>query len=220
MEDPSEPSNNPLQSVREKNDPAWNHFTLIQSSDGKNIKHYKCLHCGVIYKGGGINRMKQHLAGVKGNIAACKKVSHDIRNQMIENLKEISTKKQESQESLGSVNPYGDPVSDDRTSSFAKSQHSIVQDKGKRKLDQVESYFAPRTSTGSQPSLKSVLASKEAVHRADMTIDRWFFDCCIPMNALNSVFAQKAIDAIASIGPGYKLPSYHMLKTKDRKSVV
>ncbi|KAK8914409.1 hypothetical protein KSP39_PZI024118 [Platanthera zijinensis] len=157
--------------------------------------------------------MKQHLAGVKGNIAACKKVSHDIRNQMLENLKEISTKKQEKQESFDSVNPYGDPVSDERTSSITKTQQSSIQDKGKRKLDQVENYFAPRTSAGSQPSLKSVLASKEAVHRADMCISRWFFDSCIPINALNSAFAQKAIDAIASIGPGYKLPSYHMMRT-------
>ncbi|KAK8933479.1 hypothetical protein KSP39_PZI015493 [Platanthera zijinensis] len=134
--------------------------------------------------------MKQHLAGVKGNIDACKKVSHDIRNQMQKNLKVITNKKQDAQESLDSVNPYGDHVND----------------------EQVENYFAPRTSTGSQPSLKSVLASKEVVHRADIAVARWFFDSCIPINVLNSAFAQKAIDAIASIGPGYKLPSYHIMR--------
>ncbi|KAK8921641.1 hypothetical protein KSP39_PZI020191 [Platanthera zijinensis] len=148
MDVPTEPSNISTQAVREKNDPGWNHFSLIQSSDGK--KHYKCLYYGVIYKGGGINRMKQHLAGIKGNIGACKKVSHDIQNQMQENLKMIS-------------------------------------DKSKKH-------------------------KKEVVHRADMAVARWFFDRCIPMNALNSAFAQKAIDAIAAIGPGYKLPSYHMMR--------
>ncbi|KAK8952176.1 hypothetical protein KSP39_PZI003506 [Platanthera zijinensis] len=141
--------------------------------------------------------MKQHLAGVKGNIAACKKIPHDIRIQMQENLKEITTKKQIAEESLDSVNPYDD-----------NSQHSRAQEKGKRKLDQVDNYFAPRTSAGSQPSIKIILASKEVVHHADMMIARWFYDSCIPFNALNSVFAQKAINAIAAIGPGYKLPSY------------
>ncbi|KAK8944915.1 hypothetical protein KSP39_PZI007719 [Platanthera zijinensis] len=147
MDVPTEPSNISTQAVREKNDPGWNHFSLIQSSDGK--KHYKCLHCGVIYMGGGINRMKQHLAGIKGNVVACKKVSHDIRNQMQENLKIISDKKQETQEFLDSVNPYGDHVNNERTSSIVKSQNSIVDDKGKRKMDQIENYFAPSSGDSS-----------------------------------------------------------------------
>ncbi|KAL0925240.1 hypothetical protein M5K25_003558 [Dendrobium thyrsiflorum] len=57
-------------SVREKVDIAWNHFIEIKGTDGK--RQYKCLYCGIAYKGGGINRMKQYLAGVKGNITACK----------------------------------------------------------------------------------------------------------------------------------------------------
>ncbi|KAK8916104.1 putative inactive purple acid phosphatase 27 [Platanthera zijinensis] len=42
------------------------------------------------------------------------------------------------------------------------------EDKGKRKIDEIDNFFAPRTSTGSQPSIKSVLASKKVVHRTDM----------------------------------------------------
>lgn len=80
MEPPNSQQTSFSHSVREKVDAAWNHFSEVRTSDGK--KHYKCLHCGVVYKGGGINRMKQHLAGVKGNIASCKKVSYDIRYQM------------------------------------------------------------------------------------------------------------------------------------------
>ncbi|KAK8921469.1 hypothetical protein KSP39_PZI020416 [Platanthera zijinensis] len=90
MDSSFEPSIVSLQTVREKKNPGWNHFSLIQSSDGK--KHYKCLHCGLTYKGGGINRMKQYLAGIKGNIDSGKKVSHDIRQQMQENLKGITGK--------------------------------------------------------------------------------------------------------------------------------
>ncbi|KAK8941408.1 hypothetical protein KSP39_PZI009861 [Platanthera zijinensis] len=159
-------STNSSAQVREKNDPGWEHFSLVKDASGK--KKYRCLHCGTIYSGGGINRMKQHLAGIKGNIGACKKVPHDIRHQMQENLKGITEKKQEIQES--------------------------------------------RENIGSQPSIKSVLASKQVVHRADMAVARWFYDSCIPMNALNSIYAQKAIDAIAAIGPGYKLPTYYMMR--------
>ncbi|PKU87836.1 hypothetical protein MA16_Dca017608 [Dendrobium catenatum] len=135
-------------SVREKVDITWNHFSEIKRAEGK--RQFKCLHCGIVYKGGGINRMKQHLARVKGNIAACKNVPHDVRFQMQENLKDISKRKQQ--------------------------------------------------------------ASKEAVHRADLVVASWFFYCYIPFNALNLPYAQKAVDAITTIGPGYKLPSYHNMR--------
>ncbi|KAJ1423828.1 Zinc finger, BED-type [Sesbania bispinosa] len=77
--------------VRGKTDPAWEHFAY--KKDGRtNV--YTCLHCGATYRGGGINRMKQHLAGIPGQIAKCKKVPHDVRHRMLESLKEIQEKKQ------------------------------------------------------------------------------------------------------------------------------
>ncbi|KAI0493154.1 hypothetical protein KFK09_027430 [Dendrobium nobile] len=138
---------------------------------------------------------------------------------MQENLKEIGKKKQQAQEELEHntavfVDEY---MEEERgSSSLPKSQSSDAHhegtDKGKRKLDNIETFFAPRTRAGSQPSLKSVMASKEAIHRADLAVARWFYDSCIPLNAINSNFAQKAIDAIGAIGPGYKLPSYYKLR--------
>ncbi|KAI0524227.1 hypothetical protein KFK09_003591 [Dendrobium nobile] len=142
--------------------------------------------------------MKQQLAGVKGNIAVCKKVPHD--------------------EELDSTPfPVDDAIDEERDScSLPKTQssHAHVSElsKGKRKASDIDTFFAPRTTRGAQPSIKSALASKEVVHRVDMALARWFFYCCIPFNALTSIYAQKAVDAIAAIGPGYKLPSYHNMR--------
>ena len=72
-------------SVRPKCDPTWGHVTE-DLKDGKSS--YRCIHCGKIYKGGGINRMKRHLAKIKGDVATCMGVPYD-RFQMVENLKEI-----------------------------------------------------------------------------------------------------------------------------------
>ncbi|XP_020684054.1 uncharacterized protein LOC110100747 [Dendrobium catenatum] len=203
-------------SVREKVDITWNHFSEIKRAEGK--RQFKCLHCGIVYKGGGINRMKQHLARVKGNIAACKNVPHDVRFQMQENLKDISKRKQQVQEELESTPFPIDAKVDEggNSSSLPKSQSSkaylLELAKGKRKLVEIDTFFAPRTKSSSQPSIKSVLASKEAVHRADLVVASWFFYCYIPFNALNLPYAQKAVDAITTIGPGYKLPSYHNMR--------
>ena len=83
-------SNANSSSVRVKCDPAWDHVTE-EVKDGKSS--YRCIHCGKSYKGGGINRMKRHLAGIKGDVAACMGVPYDVRFLMVENLKEISKSK-------------------------------------------------------------------------------------------------------------------------------
>ena len=95
---------------------------------------------------------------------------------------------------------------------------------GKRKgTNPVDNYFAPRTTPGAQPSLKSVFQSKERVRQADMAIARFLYDNCIPFNVVNSVYYQKMIDAIATAGPSYKGPSYHAVHVpllRDQKKEV
>ncbi|XP_030941576.1 uncharacterized protein LOC115966484 [Quercus lobata] len=76
---------------------------------------------------------------------------------------------------------------------------------GKRKdTKPMDNYFAPRITPRAQPSLKSVFQSKEKVRQADMAIARWMYDNCIPFNAVNSMYYQRMIDAVATSGPGYK----------------
>ena len=72
--------------------------------------------------------------------------------------------------------------------------------------------FAPRTTPGSQPSLKSVFQNKEALHEVDKRVARWLLDCKIPFNAVMSPFFQDTLDGVAGFGPGYKGPSYDSLR--------
>ena len=81
--------------VRENVDLAWEHFSLGMDEKGQNT--FTCVYCRQTYKGGGINRMKKHLTGIKGDIGSCKKVSHDVRYQMLEYVKEFELKKKKKQ---------------------------------------------------------------------------------------------------------------------------
>ncbi|XP_057416031.1 uncharacterized protein LOC130710698 [Lotus japonicus] len=45
-----------------------------------------------------------------------------------------------------------------------------------------------------------------------MAIARWFFDACIPFNALQSPYFQPALDAAVAIGSVFKGPSYDELR--------
>ncbi|KAG8381166.1 hypothetical protein BUALT_Bualt06G0094100 [Buddleja alternifolia] len=235
-------SSTSVQSIRGKTDIAWNHV-VEKLIDGK--RSISCLYCGKVSTGGGIHRMKQHLAGKKGAITVCRKVPPDVRYQMEESLKEIATKKKESQDSYNMENTYGPPIfeGEDRddeedvgeiprqTWERTGSARSSTQ-KGKSQAGQsskvkpsvrIGDYFAPRTTPGSQPSIKSVLAGKEAIARADMEIAKFFYDTCIPINACNSRYFQRMFDAAIAIGSGYKVPNYHALRIpllRDAKKEV
>ena len=77
--------------VRENVDLAWEHFSLGVDEKGWNT--FTCVYCRQTYKDGVINRMKKHLARIKGDIGSCKKVSHDVRYQILEYVKEFELKK-------------------------------------------------------------------------------------------------------------------------------
>ncbi|RVX06676.1 hypothetical protein CK203_029482 [Vitis vinifera] len=215
------------QSTRSKIDPAWEHVSEERYANGR--KALICLYCKKITKGGGIHRMKQHLAGVKGDIGPCKSVPPDVKFRMENSLQEFVNSKKAAQEAYECRNPYGPNVSQfegdgaEGEEEVQQMQSPMAANSGKRKKSTVDKYFAPRNTQGAQPSMRSVLAGKEAIWRADMAIGRFFYDACIPTNAVNSFYFKPMLDAISAIGPGYKGPNYHQLRVnllKDAKKEV
>ncbi|KAL4390279.1 hypothetical protein AHAS_Ahas03G0129200 [Arachis hypogaea] len=69
-------------------------------------------------------------------------------------------------------------------------------------------FFPPAATHGAQPTIKSVLQSKEIVEKYDTAIARWMMDASVLFNAVNSAYYQSIIDAIANMGAGYKWPNY------------
>lgn len=87
-----------LQGVRKKLGPAWEHCVELEVEvNGTKNVYIVCLYCGHTLKGGGIHRMKQHLAGQKGDAKRCPSVPHDVRFRLQENLKSIHERKQQDQ---------------------------------------------------------------------------------------------------------------------------
>eukprot|EP00261_Vitis_vinifera_P020257 XP_010651036.1 PREDICTED: uncharacterized protein LOC104879551 [Vitis vinifera] len=215
------------QSSRSKTDPAWEHVSEERYGNGRRA--LICLYCKKITKGGGIHRMKLHLAGVKGDIGPCKSVPPDVRFRMENSLQEFVNAKKATKEADEYRNPYGPNVSQFE-GDMAKGEEEVQEmqspmaaSSGKRKKSTVDKYFAPRNTQGAQPSMRSVLAGKEATWRADMAVGRFFYDACIPTNAVNSFYFKPMLDAISAIGPGYKGPNYYQLRInllKDAKKEV
>ncbi|XP_050290078.1 uncharacterized protein LOC126728268 [Quercus robur] len=156
-------------------DPAWAHARAVPNAKNNTI----CLHCNKLIKGGGITRLKYHLAGIRGQVEPCKKVSSDIRGKDVDN--------------------------------------DMGQIRGKKKI---KSYFAPRTTPGAQPSIRSALATKAMIDNAKMNVARWWYRSNVPFYASQSPYYQPMIDSIAAIGPGFKGPSFYELRGPLLKNVV
>ena len=112
-------------------------------------------------------------------------------------------------------NPYDEPmrigndeVQEPMTMSRPPRQAHSASQKGKY-VGHIGSYFMPRTTPGAQPSLKSVLQSKEVREKCDLAIAKWIIDASVPFNAVNSAYYQPMIDAIASMGARYKGPNFY-----------
>ncbi|KAJ9568146.1 hypothetical protein OSB04_004112 [Centaurea solstitialis] len=201
--------------VRGKTDKAWDHSTLIIESNGKQA--FVCNFCQKIIRGGGIHRVKQHLAGVKGQVKACRKVTPEVRFTMEGLLKEIREGDDDDDSGRMTID-----IPDDGTE--ARNAKPPTVKAGKRKATSTpHPFFAKGINDPSQPTIKSAMQSKERLHDVDLGIAMWFYDACIPLNACNSPYFQHMVDKIASIGHGYKAPNYHALRVnllKDAKKSV
>ncbi|KAF1858712.1 hypothetical protein Lal_00044745 [Lupinus albus] len=173
------------QSVRAKSEPTWDHCQLVQDVDGN--KSIKCLYCSKCYKGGGIHRIKQHLAGKREIF-------------YLDHLNQVSGSRKRGTDQIRSEEDADE-----------ENMNPPITAKAKGKTNTLD--FAPRTTPGAQPSIKMGFAGKDAIHKADLAISRFFYDCCIPFNCSNSIYYQPMINAIAAIGPGYKGPTYYAIRS-------
>ncbi|XP_048434286.1 uncharacterized protein LOC125468202 isoform X3 [Pyrus x bretschneideri] len=72
----------------QKQDPAWKHCQLFMKDqpNGVRVELKKCIYCGKLFQGGGITRLKSHLAGRKGNGPTCDQAPPDVRIAMLQSL--------------------------------------------------------------------------------------------------------------------------------------
>ncbi|KAF5188496.1 hAT transposon superfamily [Thalictrum thalictroides] len=78
-----------------KHDPAWKHCQMFKNGDRVQLK---CLYCLKIFSGGGIHRIKEHLACQKGNASCCPKVPPEVTRDMLQSLEVVVTKKKKKQQ--------------------------------------------------------------------------------------------------------------------------
>ncbi|XP_057429892.1 uncharacterized protein LOC130722998 [Lotus japonicus] len=127
---------------------------------------------------------------------------------------DLGRNKRKFQEECEDSNPLDEDlirVIDDEVSNVNVSRQEPSTQKGKH-IGHLGDYFMPRTTPGAQPTLRSAVQSKEVIEKCDIAIAKWMFDAPVPFNAVNLAYYQPMIDAICSMGPGYKAPNMQRVR--------
>ncbi|XP_043697120.1 uncharacterized protein LOC122647875 [Telopea speciosissima] len=222
----------PMPIGSQKRDLAWKHCQMFKI---ENRIRLKCIYCGKMFSGGGIHRIKEHLAGQKGNGATCPRVHPDVRHIMRQSLDGSMVRMKKKQKiaeetanqlmitnEVEAYNPHCEAITglqllaapnsgETNLGLSAKEEEGMTDRSSERwKRGAVgDPSSAPLVTHPIRELTLGLTRGKDQVH---MAIGRFLYDAGVPLDTVNSVYFQPMVDAIASEGPGFKPPSYHDLR--------
>lgn len=201
-------------------DLGWAHGSMVNGDRQKIV----CRYCHKVILGGGVSRLKQHLAGERGNIAPCEKVPDEVKAQIQQHLGYKILEKLHKQKELGAAKvsaPHRRERRHKRDGDFVTSTQIVRSRRRGKEVDEGSSskikqrkLFVPQLTTKPHSSPLFSFVSQEIIDQADIAVAKFMYHAGIPLNAANSFYFQGMADAIAAAGPGYKMPSYHSLRGK------
>lgn len=222
----------PIPVTSQKHDPAWKHCEMFKNGDRVQLK---CIYCSKLFKGGGIHRIKEHLAGQKGNASSCLQVQPEIRLLMQQSLEGVVVKKKRKQklaEEITNVNPTSEiNTFVDQTDVSTTGLHLVhdttepsssflvipnddpnYKSSNRRKRGRMKRHSSSTNISNSVPVGRIAMGSKRGSNEVHMAIGRFFYDVGLSLQAVNSSYFQRMFDAIASQGLEVSSPSYHDLQ--------
>lgn len=205
---------------RRATDLGWDHGLMV-NGDRQKIE---CKYCHKVILGGGISRLKQHLAGERGNIIPCENVPEDVKIQMQQHLGfKVMQRQKKHKESekvrspmMSSIqNTEGNDDDDQRSPKVLSGQIT----NGRRRRRESGEASPGRKRRQRKQSIPFVTpvnvrpgVSQEILDQADMAVAKFMYDVGIPFSAANSSYFQPMADAIAAVGPGYTMPSCQSIR--------
>lgn len=194
---------------------AWTHCTAVPS----NTKD-KCNWCQDEI-GGKIYRFKWHLSKERGNnTEICKKCPADVSYQAKQSLDRIvegKAKKARIGVELGSSsvdprrNRLGEEDGEDRGFKECESTPNSIACGPNTGGENINIFFQPRTTPGSQTTLESTGWRKTVTEQAKKAIGNYWYSSHTAFYASRNPYWQPMVDAIAAVGLGFQAPSYESM---------
>lgn len=188
--------------------------------------HLKCMYCLKVFYGGGIHRIKEHLACQKGNASSCSKVPIEVQDAMTHSLESVVVRKKKKQRLAEEVKKINPVTSAGTSSQFDPTISSInshllaitspidaigsenegfgsakISERGKKKK-------AKCSSAQLLLSAPDAMLEKDRIHKS---IGCFLYETGIPLSVANSIHYQRMFNVFGSVSP-YTPPSYTDLR--------
>ncbi|CAM8962187.1 unnamed protein product [Rhodiola kirilowii] len=229
----------PTPLTKHKRDPAWKHCQMFKTGDKVQLK---CNYCGKLFKGGGIHRMKEHLAGQRTNASTCPCAPIEVSHLMQQSLGGESSKRKRRKGPKDEVNAangnngFNDEFGNGYDVANATDNMQMLQvpitfesetspgflgDRAEISVERIGDKSRRGGSFGSPvfetPAINYnhvgyLTGPKRSISQVNIAIGKFFYDAGLPLSAVNSVYFQQMIDVIASQGLGVVAPSYNDLR--------
>ncbi|KAK1264777.1 hypothetical protein QJS04_geneDACA011328 [Acorus gramineus] len=185
----------------QKHDPAWQHCQMMRrpGDNHHHRVHLRCTYCHKLFSGGGIHRIKEHLAGHKGNASTCPRAPPDVRVAMQRSLDGVLVRKNKKLKLAEEIQKLK-PIDDANNNNNVSNTRSLEGAK-RRKV---------RNSCARVPTDNRVSAA----------IGQFFYETGVPFSAADSDSFRAMIEAAASAAPGLAPPACRDLRGRVLKHAV
>ena len=229
-----DPRTDPKRKAR-SGDPRWKYGFWPEIGNRDLVE---CILCGTQVKSG-IKRLKEHLVGGYRDALKCEKTTTAIAAEMeaalvqgrrrralnldddddgVQVVEVQNNANAASQSSGTTVQHPSSGTTSKRKQSALKFANLPPRPKEKEKKSVItmlrknpEEVVEERHSKNgpAQSSVEGRIRTKEERDEVNMHVANFFYECRIPLNAINSRSLEIMCEAIGQYGPGYRPPSYH-----------
>ncbi|XP_024200409.1 uncharacterized protein LOC112203718 [Rosa chinensis] len=207
---------------RGSTDVGWDFAVL---ADPHNLDKLKCKLCGKVVSGG-IHRMKQHIANIKGNVASCNNSTDADKAKCIAAIEGAKLKRKqkdmhekEVREEVEVTHSHDvEDVEIEGPSLSRKRPHFLGP------IDKFASSITPDSSIDGSKKMRQQNINdaiwKERTHSVHQWLARWVYEAGIPFHAIDNDSFKRFVEAVGQFGPGYRPPTQYQLREPLLKEEV
>lgn len=215
-------------------DPGWEHGV----AQDERKKKVKCNYCEKIVSGG-INRFKQHLARIPGEVAPCKNAPEEVYLKIKENMKWHRTGRRHRRPDAKEISAFymhsdNEEEEEEQEEDAHMSNERLLLGEKRSGKDSRRIFKGMSSGSGSEPLLKrprldsAVLktpksqmpasykqvkmgSSKKSRREAMSAICKFFYHAGVPSHAANSPYFHKMLELVGQYGHDLVGPSSRMV---------
>ncbi|XP_059435153.1 uncharacterized protein LOC132168095 [Corylus avellana] len=224
-------------------DPGWEHGV----AQDERKKKVKCNYCEKIVSGG-INRFKQHLARIPGEVAPCKHAPEEVYLTIKENMKWHRTGRRHRQPDTSELSAFF-MLADNENEEVEKEEvalhHSLVDGDRRLSKDLRKAVKGMSPTSGSEPSFKrsrldslflktpkthtpqsykqvkvNTGSNKKSGDEVFSAICKFFYYAGVPSEAADSIYFHKMLELVGQYGQGLACPRNQLISDQSLQEEI